>query len=180
MKILICDYTICDRPFSHMGQEYPFLWLSEIFLSRPASLILGQTCCPKLSIIAIWAASWQNQQNGMCAQRRLRSAQSDQSLLSAWRKLGSFASIPNSKVIYFSVYTITYNYMRCNTISYILVATHWTHSEDSDQTGRMPRLIWVLAGRTVILLVLVILRRLLYRCSGTTSTTYVLGLQLHW
>ena len=25
MKILICDYIICDRPFSHMGQEYPFL-----------------------------------------------------------------------------------------------------------------------------------------------------------
>ena len=122
MKILICDYIICDRPFSHMGQEYPFLWLSEIFLSRPASLILGQTCCPKLSIIAIWAASWQNQQNGMCAQRRLRSAQSDQSSLSAWRKLGSFASIPNSKLIHFSVYIITYNYMRCNTISYPLNA----------------------------------------------------------
>ena len=33
-------------------------------------------------------------------------------------------------------------------------ATHWAHSEDSDQTGRMPRLIWVFAGRTVILLVL--------------------------
>ena len=35
----------------------------------------------------IWATSWQNQQNGMCAQRRLRSAwasaQSDQSLCSA-------------------------------------------------------------------------------------------------
>ena len=33
---------------------------------------------------AKWAASWQNQQNGMCAQRRIRSAwasaQSDQSL----------------------------------------------------------------------------------------------------
>ena len=32
----------------------------------------------------IWAAAWQNQQNGLCAQRRLRSAwasaQSDQSL----------------------------------------------------------------------------------------------------
>ena len=28
------------------------------------------------------------------------------------------------------------------------LATHWTHSEDSDQTGRMPRLIWVFAGRT--------------------------------
>ena len=33
-------------------------------------------------------------------------------------------------------------------------ATHWVHSEDSDQTGRMPRLIWVFAGRTVIVLVL--------------------------
>ena len=33
-------------------------------------------------------------------------------------------------------------------------ATHWAHSEDSDQTGRMPRLICVFAGRTVILLVL--------------------------
>ena len=31
---------------------------------------------------------------------------------------------------------------------------HWAQSEDSDQSGRMPRLIWVFAGRTVILLVL--------------------------
>ena len=59
----------------------------------------------------IWAASWQNQQNGMCTQRRLRSAwasaQSDQSLLSAWRKLGS-------------------------------LATHWMHSDDAqaDQSLR--------------------------------------------
>ena len=68
-----------------------------------------------------WAASWRNQQSGMCAQHRLRSAwasaQSDQSSLSAWRKLGS-------------------------------LATHWAHSEDSDQTERMPRLIWVFAGHT--------------------------------
>ena len=34
------------------------------------------------------------------------------------------------------------------------LATHWAHNEDSDQTGRMPRLIWVIAGRRVILLVL--------------------------
>ena len=34
------------------------------------------------------------------------------------------------------------------------LATHWAHSEDSDQTGRMPRLIWVFAGCTVTLLVL--------------------------
>ena len=40
-----------------------------------------------------------------------------ESLLSAWRELGS-------------------------------LATHWAHSKDSDQTGRMPRLIWVFAGRT--------------------------------
>ena len=34
------------------------------------------------------------------------------------------------------------------------LATHWAPSEDSDQTGRMPRLIWVFAGRTLSLLVL--------------------------
>ena len=28
------------------------------------------------------------------------------------------------------------------------LATHWVHSEDSDQTGWMPRLIWAFAGRT--------------------------------
>ena len=28
------------------------------------------------------------------------------------------------------------------------LATHWAHSKDSDQTGWMPRLIWVFAGRT--------------------------------
>ena len=75
----------------------------------------------------IWAALWQNQQNGMCANHRLRSAwasaQFDQSSLSVWRKLLS-------------------------------LATHWVHSKDSDQTWRMPRPIWVFIGRTVILLVL--------------------------
>ena len=44
----------------------------------------------------IRVASWQNQQTGMCLQRRLGSAwvsaQSDQSSLSAWRKLGSLAT----------------------------------------------------------------------------------------
>ena len=34
------------------------------------------------------------------------------------------------------------------------LATHWAHSEDSDQIGRIPRLIWVFTGRTLILLVL--------------------------
>ena len=34
------------------------------------------------------------------------------------------------------------------------LATYWAQSEDSDQTGRMPRLIWVFAGGTHILLFL--------------------------
>ena len=34
------------------------------------------------------------------------------------------------------------------------LATHWADSEDSDQTGQLPRLIWVFARGTVILLVL--------------------------
>ena len=56
-----------------------------------------------------------------CAPSKDRSAwafaQSDQSSLSEWRKLGSLAS-------------------------------HWAHSKDSDQTGRMPRLIGVFVGCT--------------------------------
>ena len=40
------------------------------------------------------------------------------------------------------------------------LTTHWAHSEDSDQTGRMPRLIWVFTGRTVTLLAL--------SCRGST------------
>ena len=65
----------------------------------------------------------------LCAQRRLRSAwasaKSDQGL-----------RCPHEECLLGSL------------------VTHWAHSEDSDQTGRMPRLIWVFAGRTVILLVL--------------------------
>ena len=45
------------------------------------------------------------------------------------------------------------------------LATHWAHSEDSDQTERMPRLIWVFAGRTVILLVFHVAALIIfYRC----------------
>ena len=34
------------------------------------------------------------------------------------------------------------------------IATHWAHSEDSDQTGRISRLIWVFAGRTPLILLI--------------------------
>ena len=46
------------------------------------------------------------------------------------------------------------------------LATHWVHSEDSDQTGRMSRLVWVFAGRTLILLVL--------SCRGSYNTMHIL------
>ena len=37
------------------------------------------------------------------------------------------------------------------------LASHWGHSQDSDQTGQMPRLIWVFAGCTAYSIVFVIL-----------------------
>ena len=47
------------------------------------------------------------------------------------------------------------------------LATHWVHSEDSDQTGRMPRLIWVFAGRIDHFVVFVMRRlKLLNKGSG--------------
>ena len=81
---------------SHTWDKKITFYGCQTFLSRPACLILGLNCCLKMSIITRWAAQWQNQQNSICAQRRLRSAwastQSDQSSQSAWRKLGSLAS----------------------------------------------------------------------------------------
>ena len=75
----------------------------------------------------------------LCSQRRLRSAwasaQSEQSSLSAWRKLGSFA-------------------------------TQSAHSEDSDQTGRMPRLIWVFAGTQSFCWFCHVLARVCFSCGS--------------
>ena len=76
-------------------------------LHLPICLLLSQwTGCQS----EIWAAAWQNQQNDLCAQQRLRSAwastQSDQSSLSAWRNTGP-------------------------------LTTYCVHSEDSDQTEHL-------------------------------------------
>ena len=65
-------------------------------------------------MILIWDTSWQNQQNDLCAQRRLRSA---------------WASAVRMK----KAWVLSYP---------------WAHIDGSDQTGQMPRLIWVFAGRT--------------------------------
>ena len=74
------------------------------------------------SFYYICAASRPNQQNGMCAQRRLRSTWAfirpvwSHSSLSTWRKLRSVTIIR-------------------------------AHSQASDQAARMPRLMWVFVGR---------------------------------
>ena len=44
--------------------------------------------------------------------------------------------------------------LRCVLSGYLSTQAFFMRSEDSDQTGRIPRLIWVFAGRTVILFVL--------------------------
>ena len=54
------------------------------------------------------------------------------------------------------------------------LATHWVYSEDSDQTGRMPRLIWVLDGHTVTLLVLSCRSSFRYVQPGKTQMSHVM------
>ena len=77
--------------------------------------------------VYIWAASWQIQQNDMCVQRRLGSA---------WAS----AQFDQSSLC----------------AQWVAKDPSFLHadSEDSDQTGRMPRLIWVSLGAHVSLLVL--------------------------
>ena len=99
----------------------------------------------------------------VCAQRRLgsawASAQSDQSSLSAWRKLGSLAThwVPHEDSDQTGQTWISLGIRPVWSVFTVRLKKawiHWVPHEDSDQTGRMPRLIWVFAGRTVIFLVL--------------------------
>ena len=53
------------------------------------------------------------------------------------------------------------------------LAFHWAHSKDSDQTGRMPRLIWVIAGRTLILLVLSCRDSCLFHCISICRVSWL-------
>ena len=75
----------------------------------------------------IWAMTWQNSTKWLCTQQRLRSA---------W----TFAKSAQSSLC----------------AQWVAKDPRFLHadSEDSDQTARMPRLIWVFTGRTLILLVL--------------------------
>ena len=74
----------------------------------------------------IWAATWQNKQND-CAPAKIQISLGIRPVLSK-SSLSTWRKLGS-------------------------LATNSAHSEDSDQTGRMPRLIWVFGGRTVTLLV---------------------------
>ena len=59
------------------------------------------------------------------------------------------------------------------------LATHWTHSKDSDQTGRKPRLIWVFAGCTGHFVGFVVLRLVsFFSCLMRKGTIMSCGLSL--
>ena len=77
-----------------------------------------------------WAIAHQNQQNGMWAQR----TQISQGIRPVWSESLLFKRKLRS------------------------LATHYTHSEDSEQTGWMPRLIRVFAGHTGHFVGFVVLR----------------------
>ena len=88
------------------------------------------------TVCVIWTATWQNQQNE-CAQRRLRSA---------WASAQSDQSSLHAQCL-------------AKGSSFLHV-----DSKDSDQTGRMPRLIWVFAGRTLTLLFCHVMAHILEIC----------------
>ena len=91
----------------------------------------SRTRSPPVRPVTYWAAARQNQQNTMCAQRNLRSAWS-----STWSDQSPLCA------------------------QWVAKDPTFLHadSEDSDRTGRMPRLIWVLAGRTCHFVGFVMLR----------------------
>ena len=68
-----------------------------------------------------WDCTWQNQQNDLCAQRRFTSA---------W----AFTQSDQSSLS---------TWRNLGSLGAL-----WAHSEDSDQTRQMPRLIWVYIGCT--------------------------------
>ena len=106
----------------------PRFWC-RIFLSGVTTLLfkccwcLEDCCCVPYNYVKIiikWATTWQNKQND-CAQRRL------------WSTWASAQSDQSSLCA-----------------QWVAKDPSFPHadSEDSDQTGRMPRLIWAFAGRT--------------------------------
>ena len=124
-------YTVCNSLYivwTHYSMvKPPCSNVRVITADFPVSEFLGvlRYCYFKKTI---WAASWQNQQNdAQCAQWRFRSA---------WASAQSDQS---------SLWA-----------QWVAKGPNFLHADSkySDQTGRMPRLIWVFAGHTLTLLVL--------------------------
>ena len=124
------------------------------------SLILPAFLIKILSHQDKWATAWQNQQNDLCTQRRLRSA---------WASAQSDQSLPSLCAL---------------RITSDLRLLH-ADSEDSDQTGRRSRLIWVFTGRMSfcwfchavaqffnLLLFLKVCKSTLVNCLGKALFTY--------
>ena len=82
-----------------------------------------------------WAAPCQNQQNSMCAQR----GQISLGIRPVWSERTAKALISLGIRPVWSESSLS---------AWREIATHWAQSEDSDQTGRMPRLIRVFAVRS--------------------------------
>ena len=117
-----------------------------------------------LHIRVIWASEWQNLRNGIYAQQRLRSA------------LASIRPVWSDSLLCAQWVAKDPNFLHAD-------------SEDSDQTGRKPRLIWVFAGRTRHFVGFV-MRWLLYekkkkkkRCiilKGKTTESNIYTQKLEW
>ena len=130
----ILHYGPCNRPSGMNWLRFFSIKVVRTDWSVPPFWALDIPSATKF----IWAASWQNQHTDMCAQRRLRSAwasaQSDQISLGI-RPVWSESSL-------------------C--AQWVSKDPRFYHAdnENSDQTGRIPKLIWVFAGRRATLLVL--------------------------
>ena len=125
--LILCTHKSCS-----LFEEKGFCWAVVNRWAWINEALQKQTFCihilmrknksrKRLEPFFKWATSWQNQQTYMCAQRRLRSA---------W---ASAQSDKSSLCAYWVAKDRSFLH---------------ADSDDSDQTRRMPRLIWVFAGRT--------------------------------
>ena len=145
---LLFIFRIALRPSA--GKDMSF-WLSVCAVLLYAVLIVSCWCLgpdvefdcigswsfmSTLLFKYIWAATPEIQQTGMCAQRRIRSA---------WASAQSDQSL------------------RCALNGWLRIQAFLKRTMKTLVSGRMPRLIWVFAGRTVFLLV--------WSCRGSYSNT---------
>ena len=127
--LCLCSTTVIPTRQVHKFTEYPYLYGQS--LKKGEILDLHNYVTQSfLQHKAVHAFNPQHAKTNMiCAPSEdsgsaWASTQSDQSSLSIWRNIGSLAP------------TNPHN---------------WVHSEDSDQTTQMCRLIWVFAGHTIVM-----------------------------